>query len=73
MSFGSFWTGIKLVKLDKDTGKLADPKADPIAIARREDSVDAIEGSYILPMRSSAWALDGSRCWLDEAVASISC
>jgi len=49
MSFGSFWTGIKLVKLDVDSGKLADPKAEPIAIAHRLDSVDAIEGSYILP------------------------
>jgi arabinan endo-1,5-alpha-L-arabinosidase len=49
LSFGSFWTGIKLVKLDKDTGKLAQPDKAPIAIARRPDSVDAIEGSYILP------------------------
>jgi len=49
LAFGSFWTGIKLVKLDRGTGKLADPNAEPLAIARRLDSTDAIEGSYILP------------------------
>lgn len=49
MAFGSFWTGIKLVKLDKDTGKLADIGAKPICIARRTDGVDAIEAAYILP------------------------
>jgi Beta-xylosidase len=57
LSFGSFWSGIKLVRLDAVTGKLTEPKADdptttaaePLAIARRMDSVDAIEGSYILP------------------------
>jgi arabinan endo-1,5-alpha-L-arabinosidase len=49
MGFGSFWSGIKLVKLDKGTGKLADPTAAPLSIARRPDSVDAIEGSFILP------------------------
>ena len=29
--------------------------------------------SYILLITSSAWALDGSTCWLEEAAASIIC
>jgi arabinan endo-1,5-alpha-L-arabinosidase len=49
MAFGSFWTGIKLVKLDRDTGKRAEPRENPMSIARRIDPPDAIEGAYILP------------------------
>jgi len=49
MAFGSFWSGIKLVRLDRETGKLAEPSAPRLSIARRPDSVDAIEGAYILP------------------------
>jgi arabinan endo-1,5-alpha-L-arabinosidase len=49
LAFGSFWSGIRLARLDAVTGKLADPSATPASIARRPDSVDAIEGAYILP------------------------
>jgi arabinan endo-1,5-alpha-L-arabinosidase len=49
MAFGSFWSGIKIVKLDGATGKLAEPGAAPLSIARRPESPDAIEGAYILP------------------------
>jgi arabinan endo-1,5-alpha-L-arabinosidase len=49
MAFGSFWSGIKIVKLDGATGRLAEPGAAPLSIARRPESPDAIEGAYILP------------------------
>ncbi len=49
LAFGSFWTGLKLEKLDGATGKLAEPGSRPLAIARRTDSINAIEGAYILP------------------------
>lgn len=49
LSFGSFWTGIKMVELDPATGK---PVSDPPALyslARRPDpSTDAIEAPYII-------------------------
>lgn len=49
LSFGSFWTGIKIVRLDKDSGKLAASQGKPLALARRADTVDAIEASFIFP------------------------
>jgi arabinan endo-1,5-alpha-L-arabinosidase len=49
LAFGSFWSGIKLVELDRDTGKLAKPGESPLPIARRPSPPDAIEGAYILP------------------------
>lgn len=54
MGFGSFWSGIKLVELDRVTGKLASgklagPGEAPLSIARRPEAPDAIEGAYILP------------------------
>jgi arabinan endo-1,5-alpha-L-arabinosidase len=35
LSLGSFWTGIKLFELDPQTGKVKDPAATPISLARR--------------------------------------
>lgn len=35
LSLGSFWTGIKLFRLDPKTGKPLDPAAKPLSIARR--------------------------------------
>ncbi|WP_347304298.1 arabinan endo-1,5-alpha-L-arabinosidase [Croceibacterium sp. TMG7-5b_MA50] len=35
LALGSFWTGLKLFRLDSATGKPADTTAEPIAIARR--------------------------------------
>jgi arabinan endo-1,5-alpha-L-arabinosidase len=49
MAFGSFWSGIKLLALDRDGGKAARPGEPPLPIARRPAPPDAIEGPYILP------------------------
>lgn len=49
MSYGSFWTGIYLVKLDKETGKLDSEGDIGIRIAGRHHSTEgAIEGPYII-------------------------
>jgi arabinan endo-1,5-alpha-L-arabinosidase len=48
LSYGSFWTGIYLIKIDKRTGKPTD-NGFGINIARRKGTVSgAIEGSYII-------------------------
>jgi arabinan endo-1,5-alpha-L-arabinosidase len=41
MAFGSFWSGIKLVRLDATTGGLADDKMFSLAERRKEKSVEA--------------------------------
>jgi arabinan endo-1,5-alpha-L-arabinosidase len=46
LSYGSFWSGIKLVALDPETGKPRDPAAPPIALADRHGG--AVEASAIL-------------------------
>lgn len=49
MSYGSFWNGIYLVRLDKETGKPVDDNDMGINIARRDSSVSgAVEGPYII-------------------------
>lgn len=49
MSYGSFWSGIYLVKLDKNTGKPMDPNDRGENIAKRSEFVSgAIEGPYII-------------------------
>lgn len=49
MSYGSFWNGIYLVKLDKETGKPIDTNDKGINIASRDGSVSgAVEGPYII-------------------------
>jgi arabinan endo-1,5-alpha-L-arabinosidase len=49
LALGSYWTGIKLVKLDPATGKPADPAAPPIPIARRAPGPNtAIEAPFIV-------------------------
>lgn len=49
MSYGSFWSGIYIVKLDKNTGKPLNPNDKGKNIAQRNASVSgAIEGSYII-------------------------
>ena len=47
LALGSFWTGLKLFPIDPATGK---PKAGgkPLAIARRPQSPDAVEGAFIV-------------------------
>ena len=46
LAFGSFWSGIKLVRLDPETGKLVRPDAPYVAIASRHGG--AIEAASIL-------------------------
>ena len=49
MSYGSFWTGIYIVKINNDTGKLLDYNYFGKQIASRSHLVDgAIEGPYIV-------------------------
>lgn len=56
LTFGSFWSGIKLVRLNPATGKPLDPAAAPIGIARRPAPAGApapIEAPFIL--RHGGW------------------
>ncbi len=46
LSFGSFWKGLQLVKLDDD-GRVAEG-AKPAGIAQRPEAPDAIEASFIV-------------------------
>jgi len=46
LSFGSFWSGIKILKIDAATGKPVDPDAAPIGIASRPRP-GAIEAPFI--------------------------
>lgn len=49
MSYGSFWNGIYLVKLDNKTGKPVDPNDKGKNISSRNKSVSgAVEGPYII-------------------------
>jgi arabinan endo-1,5-alpha-L-arabinosidase len=47
LSFGSFWSGIKIVKLDKETGKRIEGDTSLITIASRP-APGAIEAPYII-------------------------
>lgn len=47
LSFGSFWHGLQVLKLDVD-GHLADPTVVPKTIAQRPEPPDAIEAPYIV-------------------------
>lgn len=60
LSLGSFWTGLKLFALDPKTGKPTDPKAKPIAIARRPAPVGApapVEAPFIIGHGGYYWLL----------------
>lgn len=49
MSYGSFWSGIYLVELDKSTGKPINPNDKGKNIAKRDAVVSgAVEGPYII-------------------------
>jgi len=47
LAFGSFWTGLKIMQLDPQTG-MPMPGAQRISIARRPKAPDAIEGIFII-------------------------
>lgn len=47
MAFGSYWTGIRMVRLDRTTGK-ALPGAPVHHLATRPDAPYAVEGPYIV-------------------------
>jgi arabinan endo-1,5-alpha-L-arabinosidase len=51
LTFGSFWSGIKLLMLDAATGK-PEPDAKPIALAQRP-SPDALEAPFLI--RRGRW------------------
>ncbi|SDF19474.1 arabinan endo-1,5-alpha-L-arabinosidase [Sphingomonas carotinifaciens] len=60
LSLGSFWSGLKLFALDRKTGKPADPKAKPIAIASRPAPAGApapVEAPYIFEHGGWYWLL----------------
>jgi arabinan endo-1,5-alpha-L-arabinosidase len=48
MAFGSYWSGIRMVRLDWPSGKVADPDEEPLHIADRKASPNAIEAAYIV-------------------------
>nr|WP_315760452.1 arabinan endo-1,5-alpha-L-arabinosidase [Sphingomonas sp. Y38-1Y] len=50
LAFGSFWSGLKLVELDRRTGKPLDPSRRPLALASRPvpaGAPSAIEAPYL--------------------------
>jgi len=60
LSLGSFWSGLKLFRLDPATGKPADPKAAPIAIARRPAPAGApapVEAPFIVDHGGYYWLI----------------
>ncbi len=48
LSFGSFWSGLKIVRVDQLTGKPLGDGLDISSLARRPDQPDAIESPYII-------------------------
>lgn len=49
LAYGSFFDGIRIVRLDSESGMLLDPSDRGVRIARRPRDVDgAVEGAYIL-------------------------
>jgi arabinan endo-1,5-alpha-L-arabinosidase len=58
LALGSFWSGLKLFRLDPATGKPLDPKAPPVAIARRPAPAGApapIEAPFIIDHGGYYW------------------
>jgi len=49
LSFGSFWTGIKMRRIDRGTGKLSGEDTELYSLAGRERPRDASPGSSNLP------------------------
>jgi arabinan endo-1,5-alpha-L-arabinosidase len=58
LALGSYWTGLKLARLDPATGKLAVPSAPLIPIARRAPGPNtAIEASFIVDHGGWYWLI----------------
>lgn len=60
LSFGSFWSGLKLVQLDPRTGKPRDPAARPRSIASRPVPAGApsiVEAPYIFERDGWYWLI----------------
>ncbi|GAA5875243.1 hypothetical protein JCM1840_001909 [Sporobolomyces johnsonii] len=53
MSFGSFWSGIKLIQLDPTTKKTLN--SEIISIATRTENHGAIEGSFVVQASNNWW------------------
>lgn len=60
LSFGSFWSGLKLVELDRATGKPLNPRARPLTLASRPVPAGApsiIEAPYIFARGGYYWLI----------------
>nr|WP_241557279.1 arabinan endo-1,5-alpha-L-arabinosidase [Croceibacterium ferulae] len=60
LSLGSFWTGLKLFRLDPATGKPADAAATPISIARRPAPAGGpapVEAPFIIDHGGYYWLI----------------
>lgn len=60
LALGSFWSGLKLFRLDPATGKPADPAAAPVSIARRPAPPGApapVEAPFIIDHGGYYWLL----------------
>ncbi|AUW59640.1 arabinan endo-1,5-alpha-L-arabinosidase [Sphingobium sp. SCG-1] len=60
LSLGSFWSGLKLFRLDPETGKPADPAAKPYSVARRPAPAggpDAVEAPFIIDRGGYYWLI----------------
>jgi arabinan endo-1,5-alpha-L-arabinosidase len=51
MSFGSYWTGIRMIELDRRTGKPATDDPEVLHLATRPDEPYAVEAPYIVKHR----------------------
>lgn len=60
LALGSFWTGLKLFRLDPRTGKPLDPAARPVSIAQRlvpAGAPDPIEAPFIIDRGGYYWLI----------------
>ena len=53
MAFGSYWSGIRMVKLQWPSGKVSSDDDEPLHIADRKASPNAVEAPYIV--RHGGW------------------
>ena len=53
--WGSYWDGIVAARLDPATGRLADPAAPPVPLARRPPPSGVIEAAFVVRHRGAWW------------------